>query len=167
MQNFIFVTLLLFAMMNTHAINNNKQKALSAVEHFFSIKNQKVVLEGRYLETDPDYGRTCKIYVDFSQIGNEYLTVAGEYTPLGNIGDGIYFNEDDATFTQVEFKTDFLSLEQQFSDSFSTGMKTKVVLSKVNNTLKFSISKQTSFLLFPQTVEKNCIVENYQKIPEP
>ena len=151
--------------MNTFANNNNKQMALSAVKQFFNIKKQKLIFEGRFVKTDPDYGQICKIFVDFSQIGDEFLTVVGKYTPVGNIGDGIYFNEDEATFEQVELKKDFLSLKQQFTDSFSTGMKTKVVLSKNNNTLKLSIYKQTSFLFFPQTVEKNCIVENYKNIP--
>jgi hypothetical protein len=166
MRKFIIVTLLLFATLNTYAINNNKQEALSAVEIFFNLKKQKQVLEGRFEKTDPDYGQFCKIYVDFSQAGKEYLTVIGEYTPAGNIGDGIYFNEDAATFKQVELKDNFLSIKQTVTDSLSTGMKTKVVLSKNDKSLKFSITKQTSFLFIPQTIEKNCIVDNYKNTLE-
>ena len=166
MQKIIIITILLFATMTTYAKNSNKQQALSAVEHFFNIKKQKLVLEGRFVGTDPDYGQRCKIYVDLSQLGDEYLTVVGEYTPVGNIGDGIYFNADETTFEQVEVKKDYLSLKQQFTDSISTEMETAVVLSRNNHTLKFSISKKTSFLFFPQTVEKNCMVEYYKEFQE-
>lgn len=167
MQKVIIATLLFCTTMNTYAINDNKQKALSAVEHFFNLKDQNLVLEGRFVETDSEYGRLCKIVVDFSQTGDEFLTVIGEYTPVGNIGDGIYFNADDATLEQVELKTNYLSLKQEFNDSFSTRMSTKVELVKENNTLKFSITKETSFLFIPQTVEKNCIVGNYTNTLEP
>ncbi len=167
MQKIVILTLLFCTTMNTYAINDNKQKALSAVEHFFKIKNQKIVFEGRFVETDSEYGRLCKIVVDFSQAGEESLTIVGEYTPAGNIGDGIYFNADDATFEQVELTEDSLSLKQEFNDTFSTGMNTEVVLIKHNNTLKFSITKETSFLFIPQTVEKNCIIGNFENIPEP
>lgn len=166
MQKIIIVTLLFCTTMNTYAINDNKQKALSAVEHFFNIKNQKLVFEGRFIETDSEYGRLCKIVVDFSQVGDESLTVVGEYTPTGNIGDGIYFNTDEASFGQVELKEDSLSLKQEFNDTFSTGMNTEVVLIKHDNSLKFSITKETSFLFIPQTVEKHCVVGNFKNNPD-
>jgi|GEM_PF-2159089 len=164
MQKKIILAVLLFATMFTYAKNSNKQKALSSVANFFGIKKQKLVLEGRFVDTDPDHGQFCKVYVDYSQLGNESLTVVGEYSPVGNIGDGIYFNEDEATFGPVELKKDYLSLRQQLADSFSTGMETEVVLSRNNNTLKFSISKQTSFLFISQIVKKNCVIEDYKAI---
>jgi hypothetical protein len=148
--------------MNTNAENNRKQVALAAVEQFFNIKKQKLEFEGVFVETDPDYGQVCKINVDLSQVGDEYLTVKGKYSPVGTIGDGIYFDEEGGTFEQIELNKDSLILTQLLTDSFSSGMKTTVLLSKKDNVLKLTLYQQTSFLFFSQTVEKKCIVKNYK-----
>lgn len=161
MQRILIVTITVFAMMNTHAENNSKQSALAAIEQFFDIKNRKLEFEGVFEETHPDYGQVCNIIVDLSQTGDEYLTLKGEYTPVGNIGDGIYFNEGDETFKRVELENNSLILTQQMADSFSTGMETTILLSKEDNLLKFTIDQQSRFLFFSQTVKKKCIVKNY------
>lgn len=162
-QKILIITILLFTTMNIHAEMNNKQVAYSSVRQFFNIKNQKIVLDGHFQESDEAYGQVCKIYIDFTQVGEEYLTVVGEFTPIGTIGDGIYFNEDKSTFQQVKQKNGFLSLEQKITDSFSTGMKTRMELRRNINQLELFLYQNKQFLFFfTQTIEKKCIVDNFK-----
>ncbi len=158
MSKLLFMVIMALVTMNANAINN-KQLAFSTVKQFFHLKRLKLELDGRFVETDLNYGSACKIHVDFSNTGKEYLTVTGEYTPAGNIGDGIYFNKNISTFIQVELVNNLVTLEQKLTDSFSTATQTTVKLHKKNDTLLFSIYQQSYFLFIPQIVKKKCLVE--------
>lgn len=162
MQIFYVISILFIVTMNVHAEFDRKQVAFISIMNFFNVKEQKLVFEGRFIETDSNYGEKCKVVVDFSKVGEEYLTIIGEHSPFGNIGDGIYFNENKLTFEQAELKNEILSLEQNITDSFSTGMKTKVVLTKRTNQLDFYLVQKKRFLFFfNQTIIKKCIVDNF------
>ncbi len=162
--NLIILSVLLVMSMIVPAQNSNKQKAIDAVKRFFQINDQKLIFEGHFVETDPQFGEACRVNVDFSRPGNEYLTIVGEFTPAGNIGDGIYFKEDENTFLQTELSNDLLTLEQKITDSFSTSIKTWLVLTKNSDTLRFSLYRQTRFLFISDVVEKKCVINNYKPV---
>lgn len=160
MRKLVIFLLLLFASPTVLALSN-KDQAIDAVKQFFNINKQKQVFNGHFSETDAQYGRFCQVIIDFSRPGKEYLTIVGEFAPVGYTGDGVYFNENEQTFVDVQRTDDLLTLEQKLSDSFSTGTKTWLVLTKNKNTLRFSLYQQIRFMLFTDVVEKKCIIENY------
>lgn len=158
MKKFLFIPALSLAAMTAYSSSSLKQKAYSAVKTFFQVTEQRLVFKGRYIDTAQDYGKTCQLIIDWTQPGQEFVTLKGEYTPSSSIGDGIYFRAATETFTDVLMNDDKLILEQKLTDTFSTWTKTTLQLSKHANTLDVSLQQTSSFLFFTDTVEKRCVV---------
>lgn len=156
MKKFIFISALSLATMTTHSIESTKQQAYAAIRDFFQLTDQTLILKGRYIETPTEYGKTCQIVIDFTQPGQEYIAVSGEYTPVTMSGDGIYFNADGGSFTYFAQQHDRLIIEQKLSDSFSTWTKTTLQLSKKVNQVEVILQQTNSFLFFTDSVEKRC-----------
>ncbi|MGR9071917.1 MAG: hypothetical protein ACU833_02515 [Gammaproteobacteria bacterium] len=141
------------------AQNGDKRRAIDVVRRFFDIGERRLALEGRFAETDSAYGESCRVVVDFSIPGREYLTLVGEFTPQGGVGEGIYFDEPDETILNAKLYRDGFTVEQKLTDSFSTWTKTRVKASRMDRGLRFSVYRKTSFFFFTGTVVKTCLVE--------
>jgi hypothetical protein len=155
-EKLVFSLLSLLVM--TASSGGMKHQAYSAVKEFFQIAGQRLVFDGRYVDTLSKYGPTCRIVVDFSMPGEEYVAVSGEYTPVGTIGDGLYFDADESTFTQVEFKNESLMIEQKLQEGFSTWTKTRLTVSRHSKKLDVIVHQTSRLLLVPDTVTKRCVV---------
>lgn len=156
MKTLVCIAALALTAMATHSEDSLKSKALIAVKQFFQSADRRLEFDGRFVDTAADYGQTCKIVFDQSQSGHEYLVMSGEYTPATKSGDGVFFAEAQDSFTDVVTDGDTLSVEQTIEDSFSTWTKTTLTLSKNKYRLDVRLKQTNSFLLFTDSVEKNC-----------
>jgi len=143
--------------MPIHSFESNKQNAYAALRDFFKITDKPHILNGHYIETPPEYGKTCQIVIDYALPGQEYIAVIGEYTPATMSGDGIYFNANNDSFTYFAQENDSLIIEQKLSDSFSTWTKTTIRLNKNANQVDLILQLTNSFLFFTDTIQKRCL----------
>jgi hypothetical protein len=153
----IVITTLLFCELAVSSGKAMKQKAYSAIKDHYLLQGQMMEFNGHFVDTSPDYGNTCRILINFSEQGAEYVTVIGEYAPSNTIGEGVYFNATDNTFINVIVKNGQLTIEQEFTDGFSTWTKTLLKLTKLSGKLDATIQQTNSFLFFSDTQEKHCI----------
>lgn len=144
--------------MAAYSNENLKQKAHKALRDFFQLNGQSLSFDGTYVDTPVEYGRTCRIHIDFTIPGREYLTISGEFTSAGTLGDGIYFDAAPDTFTRVEQQKGSLIVEQRFRDSFVTGSESVLHATKHSGRLEIRLTQKNRFLFFTDTVKKRCIV---------
>ncbi|WP_404358619.1 hypothetical protein [Methylotuvimicrobium sp. KM1] len=143
--------------MTAYSNENLKQKAYTALRDFFQLNGKSQGFDGTYVDTPAEFGRTCRIKIDFTIPGREYFTISGEYTAVGTLGDGIYFDAAPDTFTRVEIQNGSLIVEQQFRDSFVTGSESVLQATKHSGRLEIRLKQKNRFLFFTDTVEKRCI----------
>lgn len=153
----ISIVVLAVLTMTAYSNENLKQKAHTALSDFFQLNGKSLSFDGAYVDTPAEFGRTCRINIDFTIPGREYLTISGEYTAVGILGDGIYFDAASDTFTKVEIKNGSLIVEQIFSDSFVTGSESVLRATKHSGRLEIRLKQKNRFLFFTDTVEKRCI----------
>lgn len=153
----ISIVVLAVLTMTAYSDENLKQKAHTALSNFFQLNGKSLSFDGTYFDTPAEFGRTCRINIDFTIPGREYLTISGEYTAVGTLGDGIYFDAAPDTFTRVEIQNGSLIVEQQFRDSFVTGSESVLRATKHSGRLEIRLKQMNRFLFFTDTVEKRCI----------
>jgi len=159
MNSFLLILVLLLITMPVDSAKTTlKQQAASAIKAFFQITEPIAEFQGRYVNTPPEYGQTCRVRLDFSEPGAGYLTISGEYTPSTSIGDGIYFDASDDTFVTVTTENATLIIEQHFRDNFSTGTRTHMRLHKQPGMIEVTICETSRFLLFSSTRVKHCVI---------
>lgn len=158
MKNFLLITALTLTVFTAQSMNNFKQQSYFAIKDFFQLNNQTLVLNGLHVSTPPEYGKTCRITIDFSQPGKEFLVISGEYTPYTKVGDGIFFNAAEDSFTDLSYKKDILIIEQTLNDSFSTWTKNTLEFRKNAQSLLVNFQQTNSFLFFTDSIKKQCIV---------
>ena len=153
--------LILFSLLTTmsaHSADIMKKQSSEALKKFFQITEPMTEFRGRYVDTPPEYGETCRVRLDFSEPGKEYFTIRGEYTPSTSIGDGIYFDAPDDTFVTVTAEDDTMLLEQRLRNSFSTGTHTSIRLHKHPGSITVTIKETSRLLLFSTTQVKHCAI---------
>ncbi|CCE25416.1 hypothetical protein [Methylotuvimicrobium alcaliphilum] len=155
----IFIVVLAVLTMTAYSNENLKQKAHTALSDFFQLNGKSLSFDGTYVDTPAEFGRTCRISIDFTIPGREYLTISGEYTAIGTLGDGIYFDAAPETFTRVELLNGKLIVEQKFSDSFVTGSEYLLQATQHFGQLEIKLKQMNRFLFFTDTVEKRCIAK--------
>lgn len=158
MISLLLLSCLLLIAMPTHSAGTLKTQASEALRKFFQIAEPITEFHGRYVNTPPEYGETCRVRLDFSEPGKEYFTIRGEYTPSTSIGDGIYFDAPDDTFVTVIAEDDTMILEQRLRDSFSTGTHTSIRLQKHSGIITVTIKETSRVLLFSTTQVKHCAI---------
>lgn len=130
MKRFIFILAVILTSFPAYSVETVKQQAYTAAKKFFHVNNQRLSLTGLHFSTPLEYGKTCQFIIDFTDNGNEYLAVKGEFTPFTKKGDGIFFSANDDTFTKVFIEQESLILEQEIIDSFFTWTKSNLTLHK-------------------------------------
>ncbi|HBA66327.1 MAG TPA: hypothetical protein DCZ48_09180 [Methylococcaceae bacterium] len=153
----ISIVVLAVLTMTAYSNENLKQKAYTALSNFFQLNGKSLSFDGAYVDTPAEFGRTCRINIDFTIPGREYLTISGEYTAVGTLGDGIYFDAAPDTFTRVEIQNGSLIVKQQFRDSFVSGSESVLKATKHSGQLEIRLKQMNRFLFFTDTVEKRCI----------
>lgn len=157
MKSALSIAVIAVMLASAESNNSSKKNALAAVKNFFPIAEQKKEYDGHYVDTLDAYGKNCKIMVDFSRPGHESISLRGEYTPLTSVGDGIFFNAADESFSDFVSSTNSITIEQRIRDGFSTWTETTLILSKSQHGIELRLNKTSSFLLFTDSVEKLCI----------
>lgn len=155
---FLLIPFLLLTAMPAHSADTLKQQASAAIKKFFQVTGPIAEFRGRYVDTPPEYGETCRVRLDFSEPGKEYFTISGEYTPSTSIGDGIYFDAPDDTFVTVTAEDDTMILEQRLRDSVSTSTHTSMRLHKQPGIVTVTIKETSRLLFFPNTKVKHCVI---------
>lgn len=158
MTFYLLILMFLLTTMPAHSADTLKHQAAAALKEFFQVTGPVAEFHGRYEDTPPEYGATCRVRLDFSEPGQEYFTISGEYTPSTSIGDGIYFDAPDDTFVTVNFEGDTLILEQRLRDTFSTGTHTYMRLHQQPGIIKVTIRETSRLLFFSSTQVKHCVI---------
>jgi len=159
MKSFLLITALTLTVFTAQPMNSLKQQSYLAIKDFFQLNNnQSLVLNGQHVSTPAEYGKTCRITIDFTQPGNEFIAISGEYTPFTKVGDGIFFNAAEDSFTDLSYQKDSLIIEQTINDSFSTWTKNTLEFHKKNQSLVVNFQQTNSFLFFTDHIKKQCIV---------
>jgi hypothetical protein len=158
MTFYLLILMFLPTTMPAHAADTLKQQAAAALKDFFRVTGPVAEFQGRYEDTPPEYGETCRVRLDFSEPGQEFFTISGEYTPSTSIGDGIYFDAPDDTFVTVKAEADTLILEQRLRDTFSTGTHTYMRLHQQPGIIKVTIRETSRLLFFSSTQVKHCVI---------
>lgn len=154
----LLISFVLLTTMPAHSADTLKQQASAAVKKFFQVTEPVTEFQGRYVDTPPEYGETCRVRLDFSEPGKEHFTISGAYTPSTSIGDGMYFDAPDDTFVTVNSEGDTLIIEQRLRDSFSTGTHTYIRLHKQSGVVTVTIKETSRLLLFSSTQVKHCVI---------
>ncbi len=154
----LLISSLLLTAIPAPSADTLKKQASEALKKFFQITEPMKEFRGRYVDTPPEYGASCRVRLDFSEPGKEYFTIRGEYTPSTSIGDGIYFDAPDDTFVTVTAEDDTLILEQHLRDSFSTSTHTYMRLHKRSGIVTVTIKETSRLLLFSTTQVKHCAI---------
>lgn len=157
MVKLISIVVLAVLTMTAYSNENLKQKAHTALRDFFQLNGKSLTFDGTFVDTPAEFGRACRINIDFTISGREYLAISGEYTAVGTLGDGIYFDAVPDTFTKVEIQNGSLIVEQKFSDSFVTGSESVLHATMHSGRLEIRLKQMNRFLFFTDTVEKHCI----------
>jgi hypothetical protein len=155
---FLLIPFLFLTAISAHSADTLKQQASAAIKKFLQVTEPIAEFQGRYVDTPPEYGETCRVRMDFSESGQEYFTITGEYTPSTSIGEGMHFDAPDDTFVMVISEDDTLILEQRLRDSVSTGTRTSMRLHKQPEIITVTIRETSRLLFFSSTQVKHCVI---------
>jgi hypothetical protein len=155
-QAFI-ISVLSIAAVTANAASDIKVNALDGIQKYFPLVDNTLTLNGHYFDTVAEFGKSCRLEVNLTKPGAEYLTIIGEFTPVGTLGDGIYFHAEDDTFTDFKVVGNLLTINQKLSDSFSTWTETTMQFSKNKETLTVILKQTDSLLFFTNTIQKKCL----------
>jgi hypothetical protein len=135
-------------------------EAFDKVRDFFALPGNQLKLAGSFVDTPAEYGRTCEFIIDLASTESAYITLKGEYAAATVLGEGIYFNQAESSFSVTKVNDRTLLLEQELSDSPGSGLLTHMQIIKTDMGLQIDLDTTRSLWWFTDTVSKHCRIVN-------